>query len=171
MRAAAAVLAAATTTEGLRAVVRAAGVCGESVPLDLGAFAGLGVDGTTAGELIAGVGEIRVLLLSGIPPETSLREYLQRLSRRLASRAPHVLWLVTAVDSRAMHAGLVTISATAGPRISAFLWEPARVVDSDAETLCALAAVRGTAGPRISAFLWEPARVVDSDAETLCALA
>ena len=143
MRAAAAVLAAATTTEGLRAVVRAAGVGGASVTLDSRALAALGVDQPAHGELIAGVGGIRVLLLSGTPSDTSLREYLQRLSRRLASRAPHVLWLVTAVDSRAMHAGLVTITAGGGPRIAAFLWEPARVVDSDAETLCALAAVRG----------------------------
>ena len=143
MRAAAAALTAATTTEGLRAVIRATGIAGDGVPLDAAALAALGADESTAGELIAGVGGIRVLLLSGVPGTLSLREYLQRLSRRLASRAPHVLWLVAAVDASAAHAGVLTISAAAGPRIAAFLWEPARVVDSDAETLCALAAVRG----------------------------
>ena len=143
MRAAAALLAAATTADGLRAVVRSAGIDGAAVPLDGVARAALGAEESAGAELIAGAGEIRVLLLHGIPPAASLREYLQRLSRRLAARAPHVLWLVAAVDRRATQAGLLTISATAGPRVAAFLWEPARVVDSDAETLCALAAVRG----------------------------
>jgi hypothetical protein len=81
--------------------------------------------------------------VSGIPAADSLREHLHRLARRLASRAPHVLWLVAAVDPVAGQAGIVALSAAAGPRVAAFLWEPARVVDSDAETLCALAAVRG----------------------------
>ena len=143
MRAAAAALTAATTTEGLRGVIRAAGIAGDAVPLDAVALAALGAEDSAAAELIAGVGGIRVLLLAGIPGDVSLREHLQRLSRRLASRAPHVLWLVAALDAGGASAGVLTVSAAAGPRVAAFLWEPARVVDSDAETLCALAAVRG----------------------------
>lgn len=143
MRAAAAALGAAATTDGLRAVIRAAGIAGESVPLDAAARAALGADHAAAAELVAGVGGIRVLVLSGLPDAVSLRGALQRLSRRLASRAPHVLWLVAAVDSRGGSAGILAVSAAAGPRVAAFLWEPAHVVDSDAETLCALAAVRG----------------------------
>lgn len=143
MRAAAAVLATATTTEGLRVVIRAAGISGEGVRLDPATLATIGGAESERAELIAGPGAIRVLLVSGVPAGSSLREYLQRLSRRLASRAPHVLWLVAAVDERAGHAGLLTIAASAGPRVAAFVWEPVRVVDSDAETLCALAAVRG----------------------------
>ncbi|HET7619224.1 MAG TPA: N-6 DNA methylase, partial [Vicinamibacterales bacterium] len=142
MRAAATVLAGATTRDGLRAVVRAAGIDGESVVLDSTTVETLGIDRPDA-ELVAGVGEIRVLLVPDVPDGVPLRDFLQRVSRRLAARAPHVLWLVTAIDARGGHAGVLTVSASAGPRIAAFLWEPARVVDSDAETLCALAAARG----------------------------
>ena len=145
MRAAAAVLGAASTTEGLRSVVRAAGISGERVRLDADALAALGAGEAEGGELIAGVGEIRVLHVWGPPGSAPLRDYLQRLSRRLAARAPHVLWLVAAVDARATHAGICALTGGAGPRLAAFFWEPARVVDSDAETLCALAAVRGDA--------------------------
>jgi hypothetical protein len=143
MRAAAAALTAAHTIEGLHAVIRDAGFSGERVALDAAALAALGAERATAAELIAGVGAIRVLVISGMPPGVSLRENLQRLSRRLASRAPHVLWLVAAVDAGDGCAGILAVSTTAAPRVCAFLWEPARVVDSDAETLCALAAVRG----------------------------
>jgi hypothetical protein len=143
MRAAAAVLSGAITPDGLRAVIHTAGIVGDPVSLDPHARAALGAALSTAADLIAGVGGVRVLLVSGIPAADSLREHLHRLARRLASRAPHVLWLVAAVDPVAGQAGIVALSAAAGPRVAAFLWEPARVVDSDAETLCALAAVRG----------------------------
>ncbi|MGH7638706.1 MAG: Eco57I restriction-modification methylase domain-containing protein [Gemmatimonadaceae bacterium] len=142
MRAAAAALTAACTTEGLRAVVRAAGITGDGVALDRDALIALGLGDAPGPELIPGVGDIRVLLLPRGASIGVLRDHLQRVSRRLASRAPHVLWLVAAVDDAGTQAGLVAIGADAGPRATAFLWEPGRIVDSDAETLCALAAVR-----------------------------
>jgi hypothetical protein len=142
LRAAAAALTAARTTEGLRAVVRAAGITGTSVALDRDALIALGLGDAPGPELISGTGDVRVLLLPRGATPGILRDQLQRISRRLASRAPHVLWLVAAVDETGTQAGLVAIAADAGRRAAAFLWEPARVVDSDAETLCALAAVR-----------------------------
>ena len=141
MRAAAAALTAAGTTDGLRAVVRAAGITGEAVALEREALSALGLDDAPGADLVAGAGDIRVLLLNAAVTISPLRDHLQRVSRRLASRAPHVLWLVAAVDASGAQAALIAIAAAGGPRVAAFLWEPARVVDSDAETLCALAAV------------------------------
>ena len=87
LRAAAAALSAARTTEGLRAVVRAAGITGNSVALDRGALIALGLGDAPGPELISGTGDMRVLLLPRGATPGILRDDLQRISRRLASRA------------------------------------------------------------------------------------
>jgi hypothetical protein len=72
-----------------------------------------------------------------------LRESLVRLASRLASRAPHVCWLLFA---RARGNPEFAIAAWDGgrtpPAIRALSVDPAHVRDSDAETLCALEAAR-----------------------------
>src|SRR6185436_2569935 len=66
-----------------------------------------------------------------------------RIARRLTSSAPHVLWLIGAIEAGGARAAIVVWSAgDRSPRVASFVWEPNGVVDSDAETLCALAAVR-----------------------------
>ncbi|MEX2152451.1 MAG: N-6 DNA methylase [Gemmatimonadaceae bacterium] len=148
MRAAAALLSSSRSLESLAAVVRAA------VPFDdLGAIdrathdaLGLGgvgeLDGWKRAELAAAMGCVRVLVLQ-LGTDESIREALQRLARRFTSRAPHVLWLVAAIDRSGANAGIVAWSfETQAARVASFLWEPDRVFDSDAETLCALAAIR-----------------------------
>jgi hypothetical protein len=141
MRMAAAALTAANTFDGLRAVLRAAGFTESAGTLDPDQRLAIGLAETADAELFAGPGLVRVLVLR-FGTEGSLRESIQRVARRVGARAPHVLWLVAAMDARGTEAALAAFAPDAGPRVSSFLWEPDGVVASDAETLCALSAVR-----------------------------
>jgi SAM-dependent methyltransferase len=141
MRTAAALLSSSRSVAGLADVVHAAGLATAPVDVDDATRIALRLESARYAALAAGTGSLRVLLLE-LNDAVSLREALQRLSRRLSSRAPHVLWLVAAVDSAGANAGIVGWSGGDGPRrVASFLWETDRIVDSDAETLCALAAV------------------------------
>jgi hypothetical protein len=142
MRAAAGLLSASRTFRGLGELVRAAGLAPDVVEVERDARERLGLDDALEAGIGAGPGSVRVLVLalaSGGP----LRDGLQRVARRLASRAPHVLWVIAAVDDSGAQAGIVAWSMEHfTPRLASFLWEPAAVVDSDAETLCSIASVR-----------------------------
>jgi hypothetical protein len=141
MRAAAALLSASGSVAGLADVVRAANLGGEPFSVDRRTREALGIAVEGRAELAAGVGEIRTLLLE-LPDVVSLRDALQQVARRLATRAPHVLWVVAAVDTTGAHAGLVAWTReSTQERLASFLWEPDHVVDSDAETLSALASI------------------------------
>jgi hypothetical protein len=141
----AATLLAGVPREGLHRVVLATGLASSPEPLDSTTRDALGLTVSDAAWLAAGTGSIRVLILESSSSEP-LRENLARISRRLNSRAPHVLWIVAAVNADASLAGMVAWSGDGRtPRVASFMWEPAHVVDSDAETLCALAAIRDAA--------------------------
>ena len=137
-------LAAATSLESLAPVARALGFTGAPLPLaghqDL--HPGAHADGARLA-VAAGPGLLRALLVesTGAAP---LREVVQRLAGRLARAAPHPLWCVLAVDSRR---GQLAVAAWSGdrtpPRIAALVADRAHLVDSDAETLRALAAAAG----------------------------
>jgi hypothetical protein len=141
MRAAATLLSASGSITGLADVVRAAGLADAPVDLDHTLRVAIGVDGVRRAEIAAGRGTLRVLLLH-LHGDAS-RETLGRIARRLASRAPHVLWLVAAAGGDARTCALVAWTfAEHARRFACFLWETDRVVDSDAETLCALGSIR-----------------------------
>ncbi|HEU4995019.1 MAG TPA: N-6 DNA methylase [Gemmatimonadaceae bacterium] len=139
MHAAAALLSSARTISGLADIVRATGLAGAPVQLDAGACTALGLEAVDYTEIAAGPGALRVLLvqLKG----SAIRDALQQLARRLSARAPHVLWVVAAVEHDGASAALMSWTSGDRPRIASLLWEPNHVVDSDAETLCALAAL------------------------------
>lgn len=140
MRAAAALLSAATSLPTLEEVWRAAGLASDSASLDPAELIALGLDGLADARLAAGPGSIRTVLLR--VRESALRDALPRIASRLSSRAPHVLWFLAALDERGEMAALVGWSTgTRTPRLASFVWEPGRVADSDAETLCALSAL------------------------------
>ena len=70
-----------------------------------------------------------------------MREVIALVARRLSARAPHQLWLViTCRGATAEVAVAAWTPGKSGPRVSALLVDRARVVDADAETLCALSA-------------------------------
>ena len=121
--------------------MRAAGLCQDTASLDSDTRAALAIEDVRDARLGAGPGNVRILLFA---PDNSvtLRDAIQRIARRLASRAPHVLWIIGASECGGGAAAIAALAPDAGPRLASFVWEPSRVVDSDAEALCALAALR-----------------------------
>ncbi|HUF26499.1 MAG TPA: DNA methyltransferase [Gemmatimonadaceae bacterium] len=146
LRFAAELLAAADSLDGLTTLVAALGCDGTPAPLDGDTRAALGIPSAIAGvRIVRGPGTIRALLVE-LPKHAPARDILATLATRLASRAPHLLWLVAATQRGGTQLTLAVWSAERSPpRLSALACDRGRVVASDAETVCALAAVRGAA--------------------------
>jgi hypothetical protein len=108
MRAAAALLSSSRSVGGLADVLRATGLAGEPEDLDAQTRSALGLEEIPRAELAPGPGLFRVLLVQ-LDHGASLRESLQRLARRLSSRAPQVLWVVAAVDARGDNAAIAGV--------------------------------------------------------------
>src|SRR6185437_14830903 len=122
----------------------AIGFDAEHSPLDADTRTALGLAAPVVDARVsAGPGALRALYLL-VESDAALPALLPKLAARLASRAPHVLWLVLAVQPAT---GRVAIAAWSGdrgpPRVAALVVDRAHVVDSDAETLRALAAAAG----------------------------
>ena len=141
VRAAAQLLGAAESLDGLDAIAAALGAAAPSGPLDEPTRRALGLaDGIVDARVSVGPGALRLLLARAAPRE-SLATLLPRLASRLATRAPHVLWLLAVVQPET---NAIAIAAWADdrrpPRIAALIADRTRIVDSDADTLRALAA-------------------------------
>jgi len=144
MRAAAALLSNVRSTSALLDLLRAVGLAHDAAPLSDEDRAALELQSLGHPWLASAGGGVRVLIAE-IPADVSLRETLQRVSRVLSSRAPNVLWLAALVQRGAAEtaaiAGWSADSTRGRMRVGSFVWEPSHVVDSDAETLCAVAAI------------------------------
>ncbi|HEX6599384.1 MAG TPA: DNA methyltransferase [Gemmatimonadaceae bacterium] len=141
LRQAAALLARATTTDGLLALAGALGFDGAAIPLDADTRASLGIP-ATAGDvrLMRGSGALRALLVLA-PAGPPLRTALTHLATSLARRTSHVLWTLIAASSDGDEAGVACWTGEQRPpRLAALLVRPTQVVASDAETLCSLEA-------------------------------
>jgi hypothetical protein len=143
LRAAADLLASADSTAGLAAIARSIGCDGDPALLDEETKRALGLDETIAGTSVAsGRGALRALLVV-LRDNVPIRDALPRLAGRLATRAPHVLWVVLATQQR----GELAIAAWPGdrrpPRVAALVVDRSQLVDSDAETLRALSVAAG----------------------------
>ena len=74
----------------------------------------------------------------------ALRDVVMRVAARLAQRSPHLLWIIVICERSGSHVAIAAWSADrTPPRVAALIADRARIVDSDAETLCALAAAQG----------------------------
>lgn len=71
---------------------------------------------------------------------TELRATVSRTAARLSQKTPHLLWLIIAIADSGEIAIATWDPGTPQPRIAALVTHRHRIVDSDAETLCALAA-------------------------------
>jgi hypothetical protein len=149
MRAAAAALEAANSLDGLAELLRAVRLAdGTTLELPHDNAIALGLEDWRGLRLVGSVGALRILLVD-VEAGSALRKSVERLAARLASRAPHVLWILAVRDVAAKRSAIVTWQASdragslPGRRVVAFTWEPSRPVDSDAETLCALHAAYG----------------------------
>ncbi|MEO6443545.1 MAG: DNA methyltransferase, partial [Gemmatimonadaceae bacterium] len=90
--------------------------------------------------LLVGRGVLRALLVE-CPAQEAIRPFVSRMAARLSARAPHQLWLLlTARGARGPAAVAAWHADRLRPRVSALVLDPARVLDSDVETVLALAA-------------------------------
>ena len=141
LRDAAELISASDSIDQLQSIARAIGCAGVAEPLDDETRHALGLDESVLeARVAAGSGALRALLLI-VADDAPLRDTIQRLAARLAARAPHVLWIVVAIQRGR---GALAIAAWSGdrhpPRVAALIAQRVRVVDSDAETLRALIA-------------------------------
>jgi hypothetical protein len=131
LRDAADLLASADTIDSLAPIAAAIGCGGHPAPLDSVARRSLGLDDAlTEARVAAGGGALRALLVVA-RPDILLRDVLTRIASRLATRAPHVLWIVVATQRET---GDVAITAWTGerhpPRVAALIANRGRLVDS-----------------------------------------
>lgn len=141
IRTAAALLQAADSAGPLAALLASVGITGTPRPLDAARRQAIGATEQTRDlQVVAGPGTVRALIVC-VRDGPPLREQLARLAARLQSRAPHVLWLLAAADARDGTVALAAWNADhRPPRVRTLVVSRSRVVDSDAETVCALAA-------------------------------
>ncbi len=140
LRTAAELLAAADSLDALEPIAALIG-CGAASPLDDGARRSLGLDAVVRdARIAAGAGAIRALLATATE-ERALRDVLPRIAARLSTHAPHVLWVaIVAQPTRAEIAIAAWTDDRRPPRVRALVANRSRLVDSDADTLRALAA-------------------------------
>jgi hypothetical protein len=149
LRAAASLLA----TDSPDGLARLAAACGcDGPPHILGPTdrdrLGLGIlrddVGSTTIRVARGPGCLRALLLDVATSNHCgpFRELLPRLAARMARRTPHIGWLcIAASESNGRPLAIASWSVDrTPPRVVALAVDRADIVDSDAETLCALAA-------------------------------
>jgi hypothetical protein len=144
LRDAADLLAAADSIDSLTPIAAALGCAAIPSPLDRETRHALGLeDPVLEAHVAAGKGAIRALTLV-VSRDAVLRDALTRVAGRLATRAPHVLWIVIATQPER---GELAVVAWPGdrqpPRVAALVANRTRLVDSDGETLRALASVAG----------------------------
>ncbi|HKG92382.1 MAG TPA: N-6 DNA methylase [Gemmatimonadaceae bacterium] len=151
LRSAAALLQAAATADALAPLLAEVGFPAPPLPLDADARRALGLpDELREVRVARGPGALRALACEVDCGRRPLRECVARAAGRLAARAPQLLWLVAAAERGG--SGLVVAAWSAErtpPRVVSLVVDRAGVVDSDAETLCALAAAAAGGGPDV----------------------
>jgi methylase of polypeptide subunit release factors len=103
----------------------------------------LGLGSIVSSALVArGSGSLRALIIETSLP-LSARDAARKAAERLSRSSPHILWLLLAVHGESRSLTFAAWSHDRNNlRTAALLVELDHVVDSDAETLCSLAAVR-----------------------------
>jgi Eco57I restriction-modification methylase len=142
LRACATLLGSAASHDGLIRITRTIGFDGTATQLDDDLCTAIGVlPETVEASIVIGAGSLRALVFtqSGGP---TLRETFTRLAPRLASRTPHVLWVIIAAQVASDTVAIGVPSAGKRPRVAALVVDRARIMDSDAETLRLLVAAQ-----------------------------
>jgi hypothetical protein len=140
LTAAARLLSAADSLTGLAAVAHACGFTAEALPLDAAARRQLGLPATVRrASVIEGRGALRALCLECAPDALTSSE-LAQIALTVQRRSPFALWLLLATARGGTHCALATAQLAPVPRAALLLVDRPHVVDSDAETVRALAA-------------------------------
>ena len=145
LHAAATLLAQADSLDALRPLARVLGFTGSSLDVHAESQRELGLTGlVTRAQLTSGPGSLRLLTASLDSPgiEHAGRELTRRLCSALVRSAPARQWCVITVQPARSELYIATVTPFAsGPRVAALRVDCNRVVDSDADTLRALAGV------------------------------
>ncbi|HUF30388.1 MAG TPA: hypothetical protein VMM77_06950, partial [Gemmatimonadaceae bacterium] len=136
--AAARLLASTHAASDLAPLAHAAGCSGALLPLDASGLKRIGIaEHVASGCVATGPGSLRALLVD-LSPGADLAALLPILAARLSRHASSQLWLLIAVGRETAIA--VWSADRARPKVVALRVDPLRVLASDAETACALAA-------------------------------
>ncbi|HEX7977014.1 MAG TPA: N-6 DNA methylase [Gemmatimonadaceae bacterium] len=143
LRHAAALLENARSLDTLRPIAAELGIDGEPAHIDDANRRALGVPSAVCdAHVVRGPGAIRALIVES-RESISLRSLFSQLAASLAARTGPVLWLLIGATADG-EVGLACWSAGARPpRVVALVARRDRIVASDAESLCALAAAAG----------------------------
>lgn len=141
---AARLLRACTSVNGLEPLLRELGFKSHLVPLGDDHRALLDIPGNIEDARVAsGRNALRALAFA-VPDGMDGREMVQRVAAKLTARAPQLFFLLAAVEQHRRRATLAAFSATGvRPRVAALVVHSENIVDSDSETVCALAAACG----------------------------
>jgi len=125
-------------------ILRELGFPDPPLPLDEQAIAALGLPADVrCARITQGPGALRGLVLHLQKVE---RESLSHVANALARNASQMLWLVVAIDDSGSDVSIICWRSIANRvRVAALTYQRDRVTQSDAETLCTLAAVGGEA--------------------------
>jgi hypothetical protein len=131
----------------LAALARAVGCDGPVADLDRAACEALGIASYVEGaRVVAGRGALRALTAVA-PPGGGTRERVVRLASQVAARSPYLAWLVL-VAERDGATRAIACPRIAGARVTAVIARRDQVLESDAETVRAIAAA-ATDGPDV----------------------
>lgn len=139
---ASALLATANGPAPLSALAAELGFDHTALPLDDESSIALGLHETPLQDphVIRGPGTLRALT-AWCNPKTPLRDAVATTARRLAQHAPHLHWLLLLSHNGAPGVAIATFTPTAKPRIAALVADRSHILQSDTDTLTALAAV------------------------------
>jgi len=134
----------ANSVDRIAGVLRELGFPSPPLPLDENAITALGLPANLRwARITQGNGALRGLIIE-LDCESDLRDSLARVANALAKSASQFLWLMVAIrESAADLAFVCWRSVGTRTRVASLVCQRDRIVQSDAETLCTLAAVTG----------------------------
>jgi hypothetical protein len=134
----------ANSLDRLTGILRDLGFPDRPLTLDKNAIGALGLPSDLReARITSGVGALRALALE-LDRDSDVRDTLARVANALAKNASRLLWLVIAIRESANDLAIICWRCIgARTRVASLICQRNRIVQSDAETLCTLAAVAG----------------------------
>jgi hypothetical protein len=141
--------------DGINALLASLGFTDRPLPLDATSRERLGLQSAVrSARVVAAEGSLRALAVD-VAPDGRLQENVLSIARLLSLRAPHLLWLIIATEYDSPRLAVATWRGMGSSmRVAAMVTERGRVVDSDAETACALSAARAVTGDVMRHMRW-----------------
>ncbi len=144
LAAASALLSRCINVDGASSLLAELGFPSSPVPLTANSAATLGLPETASDVRICSGKEALRALAFNVERNT-LRETVARMSASLNARAPQLLFLIIAIDTQNQDVAIAAFdNSRSRPRVSALVVNLKNVVDSDAETICGLAAAQSS---------------------------